>query len=288
MTESRIEAVTARLCAVSRQQYVNPYRDLVWPERLDLDQWFTSPELISLHGTAVYEALREDQQRRLSFYEAVNFFSLNIHGEKALIEGLARRLYQRDKGAIAPYLHHFLDEENKHMVYFGGFCNRYAGKIYPDRKLDVPRDYQPGEEDLLFFARVLIFEEIVDVYNVAMAADRRLAPIAREINRAHHRDEARHLVFGREIVAALLDQYRDQWAADVLRGIKEYLQTYLVATWKEYYNPDVYRDVGIEDAYTIRQRAFSSDTCVAHRVRVTERCLGYLQQHGLAERNFAL
>ena len=32
------------------------------------------------------------------------------------------------------------------MVYFGTFCNRYAGKIYPERKLAFPREYAPGDD----------------------------------------------------------------------------------------------------------------------------------------------
>jgi len=158
-----------KLCDSSRENYVNPYTYLEWPQMPDKEQWFMSPELISLYGTSAYETLSDAQRKRLSFYEAVNFFSLNIHGEKSLVEGLAQRLYRKDQNDIAPYLHHFLDEENKHMVYFGGFCLRYAGKVYPDRKMVIPREYAPGEEDFLFFAKVMVFEEIVDVYNVRMS-----------------------------------------------------------------------------------------------------------------------
>ena len=81
-----------RLCALSRRAFSNPFADFQWPERLDGDQWSTSPELISIYGSQAYEAMSEPERKRLSFYEAVNFFSLNIHGEKALVEGLAARL----------------------------------------------------------------------------------------------------------------------------------------------------------------------------------------------------
>src|SRR5207244_844073 len=143
--------------------------------------------------------------------EAVNFYSLNIHGEKALLEGLAHRLYQPDLSEVSKYLHHFLDEENKHMVYFGEFCLRYAGKIYRDRKVAFPREYERGEEDFLFFGRVMIFEEIVDYFNRRMGNDERLSTVAREINRLHHSDEARHLTFGRRIVKELFEQWRPSW-----------------------------------------------------------------------------
>lgn len=272
-----------KLCEVSIRDYINPYSELDWPETLDFEQWFTSPELISLYGTEVYEDLTEAQQMRLSFYEAVNFFSLNIHGEKPLVEGLARRLYKKGNDEISPYLHHFLDEENKHMVYFGGFCMKYAGKIYADKKIAFPREYEPGEEDFLFFAKALVFEEIVDVYNVAMARDERLARIARQINLLHHRDEARHLVFGRQIVKEIFARYAPRWKEETLLSVREYLKNYLAATWKEYYNPDVYRDSGISSPFDVQQIAFHADSSRAHRRRISDGCVRYLLENNILE-----
>lgn len=268
--------VVSTLCRVSEEQFADPFRALSWPETLDPAQWFFSPELVSIHGMPEYEALHEEQKKRLSFCETINFFSLNIHGEKALIEGLARNLYVRDNPAVSPYLHHFLDEENKHMIYFGRFCTRYAGKIYPDKKMVFPRDYAPGEEEFLFFTKVMIFEEIVDVYNKEMAADARLVPLAREINRLHHVDESRHLAFGRSLVKWLFQHYAPQWPASTLQAVREYVSGYLLATWREYYNVEVYRDLRLADPYELAARAFTRPAAVAHRRRVSGPCIKYL------------
>ena len=281
MNISNITSTVDKLCKASRKDYINPYTHLEWPEQVQRQQWFTSPVLISLYGTELYDNLPETQRQELSFYEAVNFFSLNIHGEKALIEGLAHRLYKRDSKEISAYLHHFLDEENKHMIYFGEFCMRYAGKVYSDRKLTLPRDYAAGEEEFLFFAKVLIFEEIVDVYNVQMSLDESLVPIARKINRMHHRDEARHLVFGRQLVKELFDRFSDQWSPETLSGIREYLTSYLVGTWKEYYNPDVYRDAGIPEPYETQEQAFNHPRCREHRRKISGSCLKYLVDNNI-------
>ncbi len=276
-----LTATVDKLCKASRKDYINPYSYLEWPDQVDREQWFTSPELISLYGTDLYESLSEVQRKTLSFYEAVNFFSLNIHGEKSLIEGLAHRLYKRDTNDISPYLHHFLDEENKHMIYFGEFCMRYAGKVYPDRKLAFPREYAPGEEDFLFFAKVLIFEEIVDVYNVKMSLDQTLVPVAQQINAMHHRDEARHLVFGRQLVAELFDRFSRQWSADTLTGVREYLVSYLTSTWKQYYNPDVYRDAGLAQPYDVQEEASADVRRRQHRQKISRPCLKYLMDSGI-------
>src|SRR5262245_26150598 len=123
MTRS-FNALVDRLCEISRHVYSNPYQ-LEWPASVKPEDWCTSPEL--------YERLPESQRSKLSFYEAINFFSLNINGEKSLVEGIARRMYSKRLSQATAYLHHFLDEENKHMVYFGTFCMKYAGRTYPEK-----------------------------------------------------------------------------------------------------------------------------------------------------------
>ncbi len=276
MSTQPLEATVERLCALSKTRYANPYAEIEWPATLDPEQWYLTPELISIYGTETYARLSEAERRRLSFYEAVNFFSLNIHGERPLVEGLARRLYRKGNDAISAYLHHFLDEENKHMVYFGGFCTRYAGKIYADKKLAFPRDYAPGEEDFLFFAKILIFEEIADGYNIRMSKDARLAPIARRINLLHHLDEARHLVFGRLLVPQLFQTYRGRWSDATLQGMRDYLGRYLVASWNEYSNPEVYRDAGLSEPYALKESAFNHPAARARRRLMSRGCIRFL------------
>jgi hypothetical protein len=273
----KLAAVVDRLCAISRRQWAEPSVQIAWPDALDPERWTFSPELISLYGTDVWDGLTDGQRKRLSFFETVNFFSLNIHGEKNLVAGLARRVHQPGMEDVTPYLHHFLDEENKHMVYFGGFCQRFAGKVYPDRKIAFPHEYAPGEEDFLFFARVLIFEEIVDVFNVHLAKDERLPEVVRRINRLHHEDEARHLAFGRLLVERLFERHSPSWSPQTLSGIRDYLRAYVVATWQEYYSPDAYRDAGIPNPFAVQRSAVADPTSQMRRDRVTGLALKYLR-----------
>lgn len=271
-----------KLAELSVKTYQNPYTYIDWASSMDRNQWFMSPELISIYGTENFDSLSEKEQKLLSFHEAVNFFSLNIHGEKSLVEGLARRLYSKELKEFANYLHHFLDEENKHMIYFGGFCQRYAGKIYRNRKLLLPREYAPGEEDFLFFARVMIFEEIVDVYNLRMANDERLEAIARKINHIHHVEEARHLVFGRHMVEYLFQKYSSSWSPEVFSNVQDYLRDYVITTWKEYYNPDVYKDASLnQDAYALVEDAWNCGAQRSNRNKISSRVLDYLKDHNM-------
>jgi hypothetical protein len=276
-----LQATVRALSRASRRQYRNPYDSLRWPEAIGEDAWCFSPELLSLHGTAAYEAMGEAERRRLAFLEAVNFFSLNVHGERSLVEGLSRRLYTRSHLEASGYLHHFLDEENKHMVLFGEFCLRYAGKVYPDRHLAVPREYEPGEEDVLFFARVLVFEELVDFFNVRMARDERLHPLVRRINLLHHLDESRHLAFGRRWMTELWERHSPRWRPETRAAVVDSLRGYIQAAWSEYFNPDVYRDAGLADPMGVRAAALSSPAAAARFARAGERFHHVLTKAGI-------
>ncbi len=279
--ESELPGVVERLCRVSREHYKDPYAELEWPAHVDREQWFTSPELISLYGTPDWAALDEAQQKRLSFFEAVSFYSLNIHGERMLMEGLARRLYRSDTKAYSAYLHHFLDEENKHMVWFGRFCTQYADGPYLEKKLSFPREHAPGEEDLLFFTKVLVFEEIVDVYNRRQAKDERLVPIARDINRLHHFDETRHLGFGRQLVRELWGRHAREWPDDVRARVQDTVASYVAATWREYYCVDAYRDAGLVEPFQVRARALEHDVTREHRREVSAGLSRFLNDTGI-------
>jgi hypothetical protein len=273
--------LTARLCRISQEHFIDPFSRLEWPESLEREQWFMTPELISLHGTEQYDALDENRRQILSFFELVNFFSINIHGERMLIEGLAKRLYREHTESVSPYLHHFLDEENKHMFYFGRFCNQYAGKIYAEKKLSVEREYADGEEEFLFFARVMLFEEMVDIYNRRMAKDQQLVPISREINWLHHFEEARHLVFGRRVVEELFETHANAWRPEVRQRVADELAHFLEATWKEFFNPEVYKDAGLRDVYALRRQVLADEIVLVKQNRHFERCARTLYKVGL-------
>lgn len=264
-----------RLSELSLRDQRSAYDGIEWPEQVDRVQWFTSPELISLYGTPTWDTLTEDGRKQLSFWEAVNFCSLNLHGERALMQGLAARLYTGQAAEITDYLHHFLDEENKHSVWFGRFCTRYAGRVYPDRSVAFPRDYAEGEEDFLFFAKVAIFEEIVDRHNAMMATDDRLVPIARTINAKHHADETRHLAFGRTAVEHLWRTHAPSWTPSTVDGVRSHLTGYLTATWRDYYRAEAYRDAGITAPVAVVRAAWDDDVTRRHRVAMTTRCLTF-------------
>lgn len=281
--------LATRLTRASRKKFWDVYNAFTWPDALVEGMWMMPPELISLYGTPAWDSLDEAQRLRLSHYELGNFFSLVLQGERPLVQGLVDRLYsKKNSKEITEYLHHFVDEENKHMVMFGEFCNRYIGKVYPEKKISLPREYAKGEEEVAFFCKVMVVEELGDFYNITIEKDERIEPMARELNRVHHIDEARHLAFGRLYLTELFERYRAGWSEEQLAGFRSWLVEYLRASWGDYYNPTVYRDAGLADGYELRQMAMAHPATAAFRQRASAKLVSYFVKTGLLAEEPAL
>ncbi len=274
--------INASLSKASENKFSNPYAEFCWPEFIDLGNWFYTPELMPLYQTTGYANLADETKKHLSFWECINFFSLNIHGEKALLQGVIARLYRDWPAHVSEYLHHFADEENKHMSLFGRFCMNYGNKIYPNRKLSFSQKQSQAVEDFLFFAKIVIFEEIVDQCNLIMAHDTRLHPLLRQINQYHHLDETRHLHFGRNISKELYKTCLEQMTNESeIHDISNYLVDYKESVLREYYNLDIYKDANIELEYEEFESIYSSAAEQSRRAELSKRCDSFLMDLGM-------
>jgi hypothetical protein len=241
----RLETTSRRLAAQSVGAFANPHTRFSWPARPAQDRLAMSEALLPLAGHPCYRELDDEQRWRLGLVEMVNFFSLNIAGERDLMTGLASRLYGKVPVYISRYLQHFLHEENAHTVVFAQFCLDYGGLIFRDRQVKFPQQFALGEEDFVFFARTLIFEEIAHFYNGRLAADRSVWVLVRDINRYHAEDEARHIAFGRLYVAEMWERYGARWSLEDKQRIGGYLSRYVQTVQRSYVNADVYRHLGL-------------------------------------------
>jgi hypothetical protein len=247
-----------KLIQLSRDRHVNSFSQLSWPDTIPDDEWWLSPELLSVHGTEHADTLSEAQLKRLSKWECINAFSLNVEGERELINMLSAQLYAPDLPQIESYIHHFIDEENKHLWFFGEFCRRYGGKIYSSKKTGIASERFGKEmEFFLLFARIFLFEELGGYYNVVAGGDERVSPFVRLIHQVHHADEARHITFGR----AILTQAKDiAFAASTpaeCESAVAHLQRFLQISIEALYQPAMYRDSGIEGGVALRRQLLS-------------------------------
>jgi hypothetical protein len=238
---------------MSERDYYNPYRRFEWPESIDEDSYWMSPELMTVYGTEFGDTLNETQLRALSKWESINFYSLNVHGIRELLAEMIARIHTPGFALPSEYFHHIIGEENEHMWFFATFCLRYTGKIYPNQSMSFAGPDIPEAKNFLIFARLLIFEELVDVFNQKMANDSRLHSTIRQINAVHHQDESRHIAFGRQIVALLHADLRTRLPIDQLVMLENYLKRYMRVSVDSLCNPSAFRDAGIADPYGARR-----------------------------------
>jgi P-aminobenzoate N-oxygenase AurF len=280
--DHRFGQVLGRLSAKSIDDYYNPYRLFEWPDRLPEETWWMSPELTTTYGTEFAEKLTEQQLFALSKQESVNFYSLNVHGIRELLIEVVSRIHTAGFETPSEFFHHFIGEENEHMWFFAEFCRRYGGRLY--RQPPAPSSGETPSaqvQSLLVFARILIFEELVDHYNSAMADDVRLHETIRAINRIHHQDESRHIAFGRELVDLLYRDLRETATEQELAGISEYLSRYLTHSFESLYSPQVYRNAGLDRPHEVRRALLDSPARADAEARVFRKTRKYLERTGI-------
>jgi hypothetical protein len=266
-----------KLVADSTVHHYSPYTRFDWVDELAEEQWWMTPDLLTVAGTRHARELDDKVLMRLSKWESVNFFSLNIHGIRELLIEVTRRIHTRGFELPSEFFHRFLGEENGHMWFFAQFCLRYGGKIYPDKSLPVAT----AEEDaavasFLVFARILIFEELVDHFNIRMGRDTLLHPLIREVNQVHHDDEWRHIIMGRKLVGLLYEPLRARGDQELRTRLDLYLRRYITASAQSLYNPTVYRDAGIPEAFAFREELLRDPARAAHHETFFRRVTRFL------------
>lgn len=273
---SDISALVERLVRMSREDPFDPFKQLIWPDHLEPGGFWMTPDLLSPKCTPQMATLTAEQTVALSKYETRNFYSLNIHGIRDLLVEVGSRIHTPGFEEISEFLHVFIAEENEHMWYFARFCVKYCGGLYPERKVKFSGPADPAVAAFLVFARILIFEEIVDFFNTRIAEDEALHPFIRQINGLHHIDESRHIAFGRGIVKSLYQQLGEDRDTEKMHILRKYIESYIVACVRSLYNPQVYRDVGIAEPHAFRKQLLRSPLRRLYHERMLKRTIDFL------------
>lgn len=249
---STVETLARRLTQVSERRTTSAFARIAFPTELDMSKPLFPLGLLSLYGHPIWDTLPESTRWRLGLLETVNFFSLNIHGEQALVAALVERLYrERSTGestAVSRYLQHFIHEENSHTYMLAEFCCRYYGRVMSEAvfRFEVPTLSRKGA-DLLFFARVYVLETFLDFVNRRAMHDEALEPTARAVHRSHHIDETQHIAFDRSIITALAGEIRSGESHDELVKIGALVTRYGDYAFSRLVNPRLYRELSLPE-----------------------------------------
>ncbi|MFE9857555.1 diiron oxygenase [Streptomyces sp. NPDC005780] len=280
--DDEFSAAVKRLTAAAENDYYNPYQTFDWPDSIPEGALWMSEDLMSVHGTDAAAELTRDQYLALAKWESVNFYSLNVHGIRELLQEVVARIHAPGYEIPTPFFHHFLGEENEHMWFFAEFCLRYGKKLYADRSMAFPaKSHSALLDNFIVFSRILIFEQIVDHFNSRMAGDATLPETIRAINRVHHQDESRHIAFGCQLVRALYERLCEAGDDEEKAMARTYVERYIETSVQQLYSVEVYRDAGIPAPFAFRTRLLADPARQVAHASITSRTTAFYQRIGL-------
>jgi hypothetical protein len=191
---------SSQLIAASERTTLDPFVEIDWDQPLDDTAYYLPPEMLSLYGTATWEAMNEAQRIRYSRHELAATCGAAIWFENALMQIVLKHLVHVP---VSDPMHRYLlievADECRHSAMFGEFIRRAGTPAYaPDRPIMV--DSSTGGRALSYLL-ILAIEELLDYVNRATMRDERVHPTSRQIAKLHVTEEARHVSFAKTFLA---------------------------------------------------------------------------------------
>lgn len=242
------------------------------------DCWHVPPDWLS----PLADDLDETARRVLSRLVLAGIHSANAHAERRFVASARRALRAGSEPALledglSAHLRHLADEEDEHSRAFARFASLACGGLLPDRMISLAASEEPWA---LLLGRLLVTEEIIDALDLEIAGDPLVSPLVRAVHAAHHRDEARHLAFGRAHTAPLVAALAE---ADV--RVHAELERTARTTWRAAFPVEAFRRAGLPEPAASREATWQGMALTDLRRRVeTERLAGLARRGMLAGR----
>ena len=258
MTKTSFKAL-ATLCRLSTEKAMDPLVTIDLAAAPARDKPWMSENLVSLHGTPYFDALDEGQRLKLSQLEFSLFCSISSSGEREVIANVAKLMLKRRFEPYRRYIFHFLREENNHIYMFSEFCHlhgRFFPILYPYAQGEMWKD--DALADLMTFVHVFVFEELGQGLNEVMMRDPGLPELVQAMNRYHVLDEARHISFGRHLIAEVAPAILAAQPEEERAALRRHVARYVASRHIDYHSLPIYRMVGVPDAAKAREELISA------------------------------
>ena len=278
MTTTADQTAQRLLRSTARQSY-DPEVDLDWDAPLVEGAWFMQPERLSLYGTPLWDAMSQEQRIELSRHEVASIASVGLWFELILMQLMARELYDQDPCTErTQYALTEIGDECRHSVMFGRAIARCGVPAYgPTPHVHrLGRGFKALAGGVSAYASILVAEEILDRWQRELMRDERVQPLIRMVSRVHVLEEARHMTFAREEVAATrptLSRAQLAWHRTLTAQTAFMVARTLV-------NPEVYVAVGLEPK-AAKRAAFSNPHYRETLAWMGERVVGFLEEQDL-------
>ena len=278
-TEKERSRYFNKLIKISEDEKYDPVTFFKWEECIGSNEYWMSPELLSVYNTPYYNQLSESELKELSKWELINFFSMSVHGERNIKMDMLKYLNTKYFVEQSDYFVHFLGEENSHIYFFSRFCKQTVGKLYSYMSIPLNSFQSYDVDRFIVFAQTLIAEEIGDYFNVIMSKDERLPDLIRAINKQHHLDESRHISMGKILCKGMWQELKEKESLEKIIQVQSYLLSFMRNFLRDFYNPEIYKDSKIDKPYEFRENIINSLNNKDFHLKVCGTILSYLKKN---------
>ncbi|PWK17612.1 para-aminobenzoate N-oxygenase AurF [Arcicella aurantiaca] len=238
--------------------------------------WLKKRENLSIYGTEFYDYATEEERQRLSIMETATWWHTFVVFENLVTEYYLKIINHESLKAfpeVVRYMHHFCREEVTHALVF-----RKAMKHFNIPPFPVPdnlKDFYKDNASIIEFPLKAIFLTILMEWfaeNNAMLDCNNdfVSPLSRAIAVEHHKEEARHIEWGKlmmrefiEVVPDFLDDARE-YTAPFMRNLLD------MATC----NPETYDRVGFtHPAFQDYERLFETVLFSENRKQINRKIM---------------
>lgn len=278
------DKTASRLLKSSSKNSYQPGLDIDWEAGPVEGMFHMQPERMTLYGTALWDALTDEQRIELSKHEVVSVARVGLWFEILLMGMLAAHAYDEDPAS--PHTQYALTEigdETRHSVMFARWAHRYGGCDYKPHPAvhalgRVFRLLAPTGPSM--WAGTLVAEELLDRLQREGMNDERVQPLSRMVSRIHVVEEARHVRFAREEL--------EREMAEIGWGPKRYFHRVFAAAAgafivRSLVSPKVYDSVGL-DPRTARKAALANPHYRQTTLWMAEKITPFLEEVGMVNR----
>ena len=213
MTATR-EQTADRLLRSSLRNSYDPTVEIDWDAPFVPGAFWIPPHRSSLYGTELWHGLSHDQRVELTKHEVVSSASAGIWFETILMQMLVRHYFDQDPTSRhAQYALTEIADECRHSIMFGRMIEWFGCRPYRVSGVDnlLGRWLKATATGVPMFAAILIAEEILDSLQREAAADESVQPLVRMVSKIHVVEEARHVRYAREELAAQVSRSNPAW-----------------------------------------------------------------------------
>jgi hypothetical protein len=225
----------------SYTDYVDILKDIDWQMGVDRSRFPKRPETCWLFGTAHWSKLSSAQQLDVAWNEMGRDVSMFIWLEQLippLFVGYVNRHESTLHPSVRDYLMIFCKEEILHTLMFRKYLSLAGLPLFAPipRLFELFESRLPRLPPLHGIALTHIGETLAELGAMYNTDFTEVDPLTRKVIREHHREEARHIAFGRLLIESQLENKPDEIAE--LRPLVELFLTPLI----EQYNYDIELD----------------------------------------------